>query len=157
MAIAVRRATDEDAGTVAEFAIKLFSQHREYDADRFAKLDDVEGAAWFYASRIAGETSSVLVVKLDGAVVGFAYLEYEAMNYADLLEDAVWLHDLFVAETARRTGVGVELMKAALAEARRLRGQKLVLSVAAQNTAAMDFFKGLGFRTTMHEMTLELD
>jgi GNAT superfamily N-acetyltransferase len=157
MAIVVRHGIAEDAAKVAELAIKLFSQHLEYDGKRFAKLNDVEGATRFYASRVGHLTSSVLVVELDDRIVGFAYLEYEAMDYAALLEHGVWLHDIYVEETARGSGVGRVLMQEVSAEARRLGGHKLVLSVAAQNTAARAFFKGSGFRTTMHEMTRELD
>jgi len=38
MTVVVRRATPDDAGTIADFALKLFAQHRAYDPERFARL-----------------------------------------------------------------------------------------------------------------------
>jgi GNAT superfamily N-acetyltransferase len=156
MAVSVRLAVQADAERVAKFAIKLFAQHREYDPVRFVSLSDTSGAAGFYGTRMKAEGSAVLVAELDGQVVGFAYLEFEAMNYSGLLENAVWLHDIYIDESARGTGAGRELIKAAAEEAKSLGAGKLMLSVAAQNNAAKAFFEGFGFRTTMHEMMLDL-
>ena len=156
MGVTVRRAVEADAGRVAEFAVKLFAQHREYDPVRFVSLSDTAGAAWFYGTRMEAEGSAVLVAELDGNVVGFAYLEFEAMNYSGLLENAVWLHDIYVEATARGSGAGRQLVEAAAVEAKKLGAGKLMLSVAARNSPAMAFFESYCFRTTMHEMMLDL-
>jgi L-amino acid N-acyltransferase YncA len=156
MSVTVRRAVEADAEKVADYAIKLFAQHRDYDPVRFVSLSDTSGAAWFYGTRMKAEGSAVLVAELDGNVVGFAYLEFEAMNYSGLLENAVWLHDIYIDDAARDSGAGRELITAAADEAKRLGADKLMLSVAARNSSAMKFFEDRGFRTTMHEMMLDL-
>ena len=154
MAIVVRRATKEDASTIADYALKLFAQHRSYDAIRFADLSDVEGAARWYGSRAEAESAAVFVAELDGKVVGFAYCEYESIDYAALLENAVWLHDIYVDEAAREHGAGKLLIDAAVEAAREFGASKLMLGVAARNEAAQKFFERAGFRTTMFEMML---
>jgi ribosomal protein S18 acetylase RimI-like enzyme len=156
MVVNVRRATKEDAQQVAEFAIRLFAQHRDYDQRRFAEISSVEGAEAFYGSQTEAEDAAVLVAEIENRIVGFAYLQYEAMDYANLLENAVWLHDLYIDAAARKTGAGKFLIEKSIEIARKLGADKLMLSVAAKNTAAKDFFERRGFRETMVEMTMNL-
>src|SRR6476619_4382232 len=120
MSLLVRPAVQQDAESIAEFALRLFAQHRAYDADRFADLRNKEGAARYYMSRAQADDAAVLVADMDGSVVGFAYLEYERVDYIDLLENAVWLHDLYVDDSARGKGVGKMLMQAAIEFGKRM-------------------------------------
>ncbi|HUR99656.1 MAG TPA: GNAT family N-acetyltransferase [Pyrinomonadaceae bacterium] len=157
MSVTVRRAELEDAGTIAKFALRLFAQHREYDRERFADLGNLGGAERYYGSRAAAEEAIVLVAEVSGEVIGFVYAEFEELNYAELLESAVWVHDLFIDETTRRTGAGKALIDAAGEIAKHMGADKLVLHVAAKNEFAKSFFEGQGFRETMVEMTLGLN
>lgn len=154
--VTVRRATKKDARTVAEFAIKLFAQHREYDERRFTEIASVEGAENFYGSQTEAEDAAVLVAEIENKIVGFAYLQYEAMDYANLLENAVWLHDLYVEAAARETGAGKLLIEKSAEAAKEFGADKLMLSVAAKNEFAKEFFERSGFKTTMVEMMLHL-
>jgi GNAT superfamily N-acetyltransferase len=157
MPLNVRRAVAGDEKAVAAFLVKLVRQHVGYDPHRFSDFVTAEGAAAFYAGRFEAENSRVLIVEADGKPVGFAYLEFEERNYEELVDRGVWLHDIFVQEEFRSTGVGKTLMKASIAAAAELGGSKLLLGTAAQNTVARTFFESFGFRTTMIEMTLNLD
>ncbi len=156
MSVTVRRAVFQDARTVAEFAIRLFAQHHEYDSRRFAEIASVEGAEQFYGNQTETEDAAILVAEIDNVIVGFAYIQFEAMDYANLLENAAWLHDLYVDETARNSKAGKLLIEASIEVAKDLGADKLMLSVAAKNEYAKDFFERRGFRETMIEMTLNL-
>ncbi len=156
MALVVRNAVKGDIRVIADFAVRLFAQHLAYDAKRFADIGDLEGAVRYYASRIDAETAMILVAELDETLVGFAYLEYEALDYAMLLEKAAWLHDLYVSAEARGSGAGKLLIEAATEAATQLGAEKLILTVASKNGVAHQFFQHLGFRGTMVEMTLSL-
>ena len=157
MAVTVRRAEEKDAPEVAAYALRLFAQHHDYDARRFMPIGDAAQAARYYASQTHADDAAVLVAELDGKVVGFAFLQYEARNYAELLENAVWLHDIFLDEAARSTGAGRKLIEASIVAAKEMGADKLMLSVAAKNEHAREFFARQGFRPTMIEMTMNLD
>ena len=156
MPVEVRKATRDDAEKIAEFAILLSKQHRDYDKDRFIAFSDIDGAAWFYGEQTEADDAAILIAEIDGKPVGFAYLQYEARNYAALLENAVWLHDIYVDAAARGTGAGKALIEASADAAKQLGAVKLMLSVAARNLIGQEFFERAGFRTTMLEMMLKL-
>lgn len=156
MAVSVRRATKKDARTIAECAIKLFAQHRAYDTRRFAEIASVEGAENFYGSQTEAKDAAVLVAEIENEIVGFAYLQYEAMDYANLLENAVWLHDLYVDSAARGQNAGKLLIEKSAEVAKELGADKLMLSVAAKNEHAKKIFERIGFKNTMVEMMIDL-
>jgi GNAT superfamily N-acetyltransferase len=156
MSVKIRRADKQDARQIAEFAIKLFAQHHEYDSRRFAEISSVEGAENFYGNQTETEDAAILVAEIENTIVGFAYIQFEPMDYANLLENAAWLHDLYVEETARKFNAGKFLLEASKKVAEELGADKLMLSVAAKNEFAKDFFERSGFRETMVEMTLNL-
>ncbi|MEO6334558.1 MAG: GNAT family N-acetyltransferase [Pyrinomonadaceae bacterium] len=154
MAVTIRRARPDDANPVAEFAMKLVEQHIGYDPVRFARIATLEGMAWFYGGQTDSENAAVLVAEIDNRIVGFAYVVYEEKNYAELAVSVAHLHDIYVEEDARNSGTGQGLIEAAVDFAKERGASKLMLSVAAKNSAARSFFKRAGFETTMHEMML---
>ena len=156
MPATIRRARDGDERRVAEFAIRLFDLHVGYDPERFSTFANVEGAARFYRSRFDTADSVVLVAEIENEVVGFAYVEKDELNYAELLRDGAWLHDVYVDESARAEGAGRALIDAAAEAAKDMGAKKLLLTVAAKNAAAQRVFEKAGFRRTMTEMTLNL-
>ncbi|HLM01658.1 MAG TPA: GNAT family N-acetyltransferase [Pyrinomonadaceae bacterium] len=156
MPVTVRRAVLEDARRIAELAVKLVAQHRNYSPQRFAQVYDEQQAEWFYGRQTKAEDAAVLVAELEEKIVGFAYVQYEARNYAELLENAAWLHDIYIDEAARGQNAGKLLIESAIEIAKELGADKLMLSVAAKNEFAGEFFERSGFKTTMVEMMLDL-
>ena len=157
MAIAVRRATQDDVPRVAEFAMKLVEQHQAYDPIRFARIATLDGMKWFYGSQIEAKDAAVLVAELDGGIVGFVYIGYEEKNYAELAVSTARLHDIYVDEAARHSGAGKALIGATFEVAKEFGASKLMLSVAEKNKPAQEFFEKSGFRATMREMMLPID
>jgi GNAT superfamily N-acetyltransferase len=156
MTVTVRRARLEDAPVVAEMAIKLIVQHQNYDPRRFSRLATVEQAEWFYGSQTETKDAAVLVAEIENKIVGFAYIQLKAKDYANLLENAAWLHDIYIDETARGSGAGKLLIEGSIEAAKELGADKLMLSVAAKNEFAKGFFEREGFRATMIEMMFDL-
>jgi GNAT superfamily N-acetyltransferase len=157
MSVKVRQAVEGDELRVADLLVRLVEQHVQYDPVRFSNFITVEGAAAFYRGRIGSRNAAVLVAETDDQIGGFAYLEFEERDYENLIEKGVWLHDIYLEPEARAAGTGRALMQAAIKAAKELGGDKLLLGVAAKNLAAQTFFESFGFRTTMLEMTRDLD
>lgn len=157
MTVVVRRAAVEDAGAVAEFALKLVIQHQNYNPKRFAHIANVERMAAYYGNQTKAKDAAVLVAELEGKVVGFAYIQYEAKDYAALLESAAWLHDIYIDDAVRSCGAGKLLIEGAVKVAKEFGAEKLMLMAASQNELAREFFERNGFRTTMVEMMLDLN
>ena len=157
MAVAVRRATREDATKIAEFSVALAEQHYFYDQVRFTRLITRKGAASYYGGRSEAESAAVLVAEIAGRIVGFAYMEYEPVLYAELATKVAWLHDIFVDPDARTSGAGHALLDAVAAEARRQGANKVLLSVAEKNENAQRFFEQYGYRQTMREMMFAIE
>lgn len=156
MSVTVRRATRKDARTVAEMAIKLALQHVGYDSRRFSELAPLEQAEWYYGNQTETDDAAILVAEIENEIVGFAYIQYEARDYANLLEAAAWLHDIYISEAARRQAAGKLLIEKSIEAAKELGADKLMLSVAAKNELARGFFERSGFKETMVEMMLDL-
>jgi GNAT superfamily N-acetyltransferase len=156
MAVTIRQAVKADAGRVGELAVRLVRQHENYDSRRFSRLYDEAQAEWFYGGQMNAADAAVLVAELENEIVGFAYIQYEAKDYANLLETAAWLHDIYIDETARGQNAGKLLIERSAEVARELGADKLMLSVAAKNEFAREFFERSGFRETMVEMMLDL-
>jgi len=157
MPVTVRRATKKDAARVAELSVALAEQHVGYDTARFARLITRDGAERFYGGQAEAPDAVVLVAERDGEVVGFAYMQYEPVLYAELALKVACLHDIFVDENERRSDIGKKLLETAADEARGFGATKVLLSVATQNDGAKAFFESVGFYTTMHEMMCLLD
>ena len=156
MYASIRGARVGDEEPIAELFLKLVDQHIDYDPDRFSKFVTVKGAAEFYKSRFDVSEAAVLVAEVENRIVGFAYIEFQRLDYENLLENAAWLHDIFIDSDERSVGLGKRLLEAARNAANELGADKLLLTVAARNKVAQDFFEKAGFRQTMLEMTLNL-
>ncbi len=156
MSVTIRQATKTDAKRIAELEMKLVRQHQQYDPTRFSLIVSKDQMASFFGNQTKAEDAAVLVAELEGKIVGIAYVAYEAKNYADLLENAAWLHDIYIDETARGQNAGKLLIEKSIEAAKQLGADKLMLSVAAKNTFAREFFDRRGFRETMVEMMVDL-
>ncbi|MDM7922784.1 MAG: GNAT family N-acetyltransferase [Pyrinomonadaceae bacterium] len=152
----IRRAMPGDENAIARFAVRLVEQHVGYDAERFSLFATVEGGEDFYRSRISASESVIMVVESDEEIVGFAYVESDSLNYAEMLRNGAWLHDIYISEVHRSRGLGESLLAAAIDAAKELGAEKLLLSVAAKNAIGQKLFGRAGFRPTMIEMTLNL-
>jgi len=136
--------------------MNLIEQHVAYDPVRFSRIGNREAMANYYGGRAEADMAAVLVAEIDDRIVGFAYLEFEPILYAELAVKVAWLYDIFVDKAERHEGVGQRLLDVIEREARSFGAQKVMLSVAAKNEIGFSFFERAGFRTTMYEMMLVL-
>jgi len=154
----VRPAEQRDLEAVGRLGARLLRAHYAFDRLRFMapRENTEEGYAWFLGTQLRRDDAAVFVAERDGQVVGYVYAGIEPQSWKELREEAGFIHDVYVDETARRGGVATALLEAA-AEWLTSRGMpRIVLWTAAPNDAARRLFERLGFRHTMTEMTREL-
>ncbi|MDX2029248.1 MAG: GNAT family N-acetyltransferase [Blastocatellia bacterium] len=154
--ISVRRATAADLPFLCRNGELLARQHHAYDPIRFVIFEPPEEAfSRYFSAQLASDEAVFLIAEAGGEPVGYAFLRMEPESFVDLAGPCVWLHDIYVIESARAGGAGAQLIEAAKRTARSMGSPALMLSVAPQNARARGRFEAHGFRVTMQEMRVD--
>ena len=123
-----------------ERVVPLFDAYRRF----YGQPPDVDGARRFLAERLGRGESVIFAVVEGGRALGFTQL-YPSFSSVSLRP--IWiLNDLFVAEDARRRGVGARLLRAARDHAVKTGAARLALSTAVTNTTAQALYERDGWR-----------
>jgi ribosomal protein S18 acetylase RimI-like enzyme len=150
--------TPADLPAVGILAGRLVRAHHDYDPLRFMRpVDPERGYARWFASQLDSEDTILLVAADDQGIAGYVYARMEPQSYNELLDACTKLHDIYVDERVRRRGVGEALLQETFRRAKAKRAPRVVLLTASQNASAHRLFERVGFRTTMLEMTCELE
>jgi ribosomal protein S18 acetylase RimI-like enzyme len=151
--IIVRRALPGDLERAGQLGGGLARFHHDRDPDRFFLPEQVdEGYAWWFGKELKRQNAVVLVALRGEELVGYAYGALEDRDWNLLLDRHGVVHDLFVAEPARRLGTGAQLLDAMVRELEALGAPRIVLSTMVSNENAQRLFRSRGFRSTMLEM-----
>ena len=154
----VRKAERRDLEALGRLGAMLMRTHYALDRKRF--LAPGEGAengyATFLGRALDSPEDSVFVAERNGLIVGYVYAALEPLSWKELRGPAGFIHDVAVAEEARRSGVGTKLIEVAVEWLRARGAPRVILWSAASNEGARALFGRLGFRETMVEMTMEL-
>jgi predicted N-acetyltransferase YhbS len=144
----VRFATPADESRV--FTLLTALMEGEPAAD--GPIEQSSAAHAVYRDLLASDRGSVLVVEIDGEVLGVVTCSYvPAIRYGGIYAR---MEELIVDDRARGTGAGVMLVKAAIEEARR-RGCGLMTLYSREHTRA--FYEKAGFRYTGPELHHVID
>ena len=154
----IRPAELRDLEAVGRMGAELLRTHHAFDQLRFiAPLGNAEeGYAWFLGTQLQRDDAVVFVAERAGHVVGYVYAGIEPRSWKELREEAGFIHDVYVDETARRSGIATALLEAAAAWLASRGMPRIVLWTAAPNEPARRLFEHLGFRHTMTELTREI-
>ena len=133
--VLIRQAGIADVSAVA----RLFDQYRQF----YAQAPDLALATQFIGERIKKQESVILVAESDGGIVGFCQL-YPTFCSVEAAKVAV-LYDLFVAQSARKMGLGAALMLEVQKYAKQNGFARLDLSTAKTNVNAQALYENLGW------------
>jgi len=155
----IRRAARGDLDALGRLGARLMHLHYEFDRKRFMRpgARAEQGYAAFLETQLDDPESLVLVAVRDGEVRGYVYAAIEPQSWKELRDRAGFIHDILVDEASRGMGIADTLMDHALGWLREQRMPRVILSTAAANGTAQRLFIRKGFRTTMFEMTFELN
>jgi GNAT superfamily N-acetyltransferase len=154
----IRLATENDQTDLGRMAAALVRMHHALDPQRFIIMEPIEqGYGRWLVRESQNPRAMVLVAEHEGKVVGYAYATQEDRDWMLLRDACGGLQDIFVEESARRTGVARMLLDDVCRRFRELGTPRVILTTAARNEGAQKFFESMGFRRTMIEMTRELE
>jgi ribosomal protein S18 acetylase RimI-like enzyme len=157
VSIQIRKASRRDLYKIAKLAGELVRQHYGFDRQRFMFIPNPEaGYEWWFGKELANKKALIYCARLDGELVGYAYARLEPRDWNSLLDAHGALHDVLVAEGARRRGVAKLLVERVLRELKQRGAPRVVLHTSVKNRGAQKLFAAVGFRKTMLEMTCEL-
>ncbi|MFP7255069.1 GNAT family N-acetyltransferase [Terribacillus goriensis] len=131
----VIRASIQD---VKETAI-LFDQYRQF----YKQVQDLIGAEAYITERLEKDDSAIFLAKDGDEYVGFTQLY---PTFSSIGMKRAWiLNDLYVAENARKQGVGEKLLDVAEAFARETGAGSIALSTAPDNEKAQRLYERKGY------------
>jgi ribosomal protein S18 acetylase RimI-like enzyme len=137
LAATIRRATASDL----ERVVPLFDAYRQF----YRKPPDLELARRFIAERFERGDSTIFLALGDGDdAVGFGQL-FPSLSSGAAARIFI-LNDLYVAPSARKSGVGRALLEAAAAFGRAEGAVRLTLSTELTNTPAQALYEAAGWQ-----------
>jgi len=153
----IRLATAQDLPALAGLNAEVQAQHvdalpRRYRAATPTEVEDL------FRQRLAQPDTAVLVAAEGARPVGYAVVSVveKAGNVLIRPLRTAEVHELGVAASARRRGIGRALMAAAEAQARSWGASEVVLSVIAFNDAARSFYEAIGYETFLMRLARPL-
>jgi GNAT superfamily N-acetyltransferase len=130
----------------------LFDAYRQF----YGQASDLARAREFLLKRLQQQQSVILAVVEDDRALGFTQLY---PSFSSVSMKPTWiLNDLYVAESARRKGVGAQLLMAARDHALQTGAVRLELATAVDNHSAQALYEKLGWRrdTTFYRYELKV-
>jgi GNAT superfamily N-acetyltransferase len=134
MSFAIKQATIRDL----DILTPLFDDYRQF----YRQPADLSRARHFLAERFRHHESLILLAQ-DNANEGLGFTQLYPLFSSMSTERIYLLNDLFVADAARRHGVGKALLASAVDHARLLGAARLLLSTARDNVAAQALYESL--------------
>jgi ribosomal protein S18 acetylase RimI-like enzyme len=135
MSFTTRQAVFADLDALAP----LFDAYRQF----YGQTSDVKAARHFLQARFEAGQSVLFIAEREGLALGFTQL-FPSFSSVSMARVFV-LDDLYVAEAARRQGVGEALLDMAAAYARALGAVRLSLSTAIDNLPAQALYEREGW------------
>ncbi|HEV2880520.1 MAG TPA: GNAT family N-acetyltransferase [Pyrinomonadaceae bacterium] len=146
--VTIRRANPDDAGLLAELGARTFSE--TFAADNSPEDIATYLAASFnpaqQAAELADPASIFLIAEVGGRAAGYAKLHAGEPAGGVEGHQPVELVRLYVLHEWLGRGVGAELMRACVDEARQAGHGTIWLGVWEQNGRAQAFYRKWGFR-----------
>jgi ribosomal protein S18 acetylase RimI-like enzyme len=160
----IRPATPADVSAVLPMVAKICALHSSWDSAKYGFLPhpDKLYAGWL-VEQAENDRSVFLVAEIEasapnqsGSLAAFliATVESEIPIYS--LKEFGFIHDLWVEPNHRSTGIGRQMVEAALTRFADMGIQQIRLDTAAANEPARQLFQSCGFRISTIEMLTEL-
>ena len=136
-------ATLKNRSAVNRLARQVHEMHVQWRPDLYTMPEELFPEA-LYAELV--KNRELYVAKLDGAVIGFAWVRIRTSEGVGLIIRKVMLiNQVCVDEALRNHGIGTQMMEEVRILARAFGCTDLQLGVYPQNDAAVSFYQKCGF------------
>jgi ribosomal protein S18 acetylase RimI-like enzyme len=119
--------------------VELFDLYRTF----YEQESDLEGVSEFLRERMVNNESVIFLALEEGRPLGFTQL-YPMFSSVSMKRTLV-LNDLFVTESARRSGVGQALVHAAISHGKETDAKGILLETDSDNMKAQALYEKIGF------------
>lgn len=151
--VRVRRAKVQDMPELTSLWRELVGFHEALGGQDFRLAPGAETGWRRYLRGHLGRSDKLCLVAEDGGrPVGFLVAGIEARPGIFMEREYGHISDVYVQEPQRGKGVGKALVAAAMAWFEEKRVSRVRLKTDARNTLGFEFWKKLGFRTTVFTM-----
>ncbi len=146
-ALGIRRATIDDAASLAAFAARAFIETFGDENDADDLRDHVESTYNLarQSAEIRDADTATLLVERAGALIGYAQICRKRVPPCVHAANPVEIYRFYVDRAAHSSGVAQRLMAAAFAQAREWGADVVWLGVWEHNPRAMAFYRKFGF------------
>lgn len=132
MKVLIRKGNANDIPYVLELVKELATYEKA--------PDEVEVSAEEMKENYLNNVFDFFVAEYNGQIVGTAIYYYK---YSTWKGKCIYLDDIIVTETYRNKGIGIQLIKAVILQAKQDKVRKLEWQVLKWNTPAIEFYKKL--------------
>ncbi|MEO5571580.1 MAG: GNAT family N-acetyltransferase [Bacteroidia bacterium] len=132
MSLIIRKGKQEDIPAVHQLVMELAAYEKAPDQVTNTIEQMIEDG--FGASPVYG----LLVAELENKIVGIAFY---FTKYSTWRGKGLFLEDLVVTESYRKSGIGKKLFDAVIAEAKKMKAKTMHWQVLDWNTPAIEFYK----------------
>jgi ribosomal protein S18 acetylase RimI-like enzyme len=149
MTVTIRNAVDADLDSLIRLSAQVQELHAQvYPAD-FKSLTDEREVRDFLGSVMRRTDHTILLAQVDGAVVGYAWIEIEDRPQTPFTwaKKRVFLHHICIDFGHRRLGVGSALITRIEERAGAAGIGEFALDMWSLNDTARAFFKSCGLKT----------
>lgn len=151
--VRVRRARVQDLPTVTRLWRELIGFHEALGGQDFRLAPGAE-AGWrkYLRGHLRQADRLCIIAEVGDQAVGFLLATVERRPGIFMEREYGHISDVYVREAQRRRGVGKALVAEALKWVESKRVGRVRLQTDARNTLGFEFWKGLGFETTVLTM-----
>ena len=152
--LTIRRGTPEDAGLLSELGERTFTETFAADntAEDFAAYIATSFNVAQQTAELKDPASTFLIAEVDGHAAGYARLHKGEPEKGVEGTNAVELVRLYVLREWLGRGIGEQLMRACVDEARQAGHDSIWLGVWERNERAQAFYRKWNFRTVGEHM-----
>jgi ribosomal protein S18 acetylase RimI-like enzyme len=140
-----RRATREDAATLARLNAHVQGWHAAHYPEAFFPTPDPQALIAYFAERLSDPACTTFLTGEPATGYALCQLHTREASIFSPAYRRLMIDHIAVAPEARRQGQGRALLQAARTLARALRADEIMLDTWAANTDAQAFFRAAGF------------